>query len=554
VKIKQWINEKGNGHYFVYFSVTFLLYIVNFFKVNGSGGQWAFANELIFTTLFVLILLRYNWRSFLNPISYVWILIMLIAFPFAFRLYKVGTDYDFQLIGRYINVVLCGIVVIRVLFFYSKENFAPLKSHHMIVWWLMIFFCVISKSSSTWPICALILYGTFYYAPMSEDERYALISGVVDAIIVSFFVYQGHALLFCPYDYVRYRSFFSNSDCSAKFFTVSYIGFLVKLFMARRNKCRVVELLCVFFAVCMWSFLLFTMTRSGFIGMFLVTLGFVYCLIKTESVSLVQIIRNGVICIMVFVVTVPLVYCLIRYVPALRHHPVYISGYTEERVHSWDPIDSEKYVSAEDVINVLLSRVNVTDSQEEPIDDSSSTKIASIRTLSENGERVIAYYDGVKPGTDSEHPIYIKISFNSPLEKILGIRKYIFATFWESAGWFGNVEEYPTFWVMTDWVYPSAHNSLLDFTVKYGYVAGVLYGILQILVIFDGIRFIRNNPSDDGLRLMLFCALGYFGWGLFYSVSITGEINDTLFWITLGLCRNKKPDLNAITELAESRV
>ena len=57
---------------------------------------------------------------------------------------------------------------------------------------------------------------------------------------------------------------------------------------------------------------------------------------------------KGVLLFLVFIAMFLPVYGCARYIPALRHHPIWYDDYSEEKVHSWDPIDSEKYTSLDE--------------------------------------------------------------------------------------------------------------------------------------------------------------------------------------------------------------
>ena len=129
--------------------------------------------------------------------------------------------------------------------------------------------------------------------------------------------------------------------------------------------------------------------------------------------------------------SIPIIYVSIRYIPALRHHPIFIGRYSETRVHSWDPIDSDKYATFEDVIysyydkyigsptgelrttNRILSiqRKYIPEAAEETkrdVDKDTNVR-AEVSELAVDGEKVIAYKDGGIPGSDEIHPAFIAI-------------------------------------------------------------------------------------------------------------------------------------------------
>ena len=569
MKLKEWFRNKYNIHYIVYILCVLIWYVVNFYRVNGTGGQWGFANELLGFTFFLMFFIRFDLKSFAR-IPYLFALVVSIGvFYPIFKSFAPDNDYSYRFVGRYINAVLCVIIVIRMIYYYFKESKRKISfkvSPCFFIWIIMMLFCIISKNKSTWPIYATIMFAGLYLAPICKEEKNALVRALVDGIIINFFIYQGLALLHVPYslEHYRYRSFFSNSDCSAKFYTVSYIGFLMKYLMLKyKNTNKPIQILSILFASSMWGFLFFTMTRSGFIGMFFVTILFALIRKWLFNEKAYKTLLSGLLMLLVAIISVPIVFVAIRYIPPLRHHPIFIGDYSEDLVHSWDPIDSDKYVDIEDVKAMYFERNATGDPNdyrlytrtmalrekycpkpEETVNESNSTEAVKVEVseLAPNGERVISYVDGVEPGYDEAHPAYIKIKYNNRLERYLGIRKYVYAYYLRISGFRGNEGEYASGWIGNGMVYTSAHNSMLDFMSRYGYIAGVLFEIFQISLVIYSIVSLKNSRKEANLGVVIagMIAIGYFTWGIFYSVVFTGEIMDTLFWLSAMLVMRSK--------------
>lgn len=572
LRVKEWFREKSNIHYLIYIFCTFVWYVVNFFRVNGTGAQWAFANEFIGLTVFLILAIRYGLKSFLKWIYVPVIGVSAAAFLPVFRTFAPQNDYSLQFAARYVNSTLLIILLIRVFFYFFKEEKRERSfklSACFAIWAIMILACIASKSKSSWPMWAVIALGSFYIIPSNKEENNSLLNGLIDGIIINFFIYQGLALLHRPYEveWVRYCSFFSNSDCSAKFFTISYIGFLVKYLMLRRKESKKwLQVLCFMFASSMWGFLFFTMTRSGFLGMGFATLFFLVIKILVFGEKKWKFVSTGILIVLIAVASIPVIYLAIRYIPALRHHPIFIGEYSETRVHSWDPINSDKYATPEDVIAMYVENDSKDNAMEYrlyrrikeirekyitgdissniTISDATSENKASIVAMSQNGERVLEYSDGIEPGADEQHPAYIKKSYKNFIERKLGIRKYVYAYYFNKSGFRGNEDEYVSGVVLPNTVYTSAHNSTLDFMSRYGYIAGALFLTLQIAIIISGIIQIKKfgSNADMGVILATLTSSAFFAWGLFYSVAFTGEIMDTLFWISATFAMKKKLD------------
>lgn len=575
MKIQKWLKEKQNIHYLIYVLGVFFFYIINFFRVNGTGGQWAFGNEFIGPIVFVMLFARLGIKLLKRMASYVWTIVSAVALPIAFFILRQGNDYDLQLAGRCVNIWLMGLSAIGVFSYYfaNKTEIRLSKlSKTFWIWLSLVFVCVISVNESSWPAWALLGLGSFYVAPLDDQEKKAMVHGIVDGIIICFFVYEGHALLYCPYDQLRYTSFFSNSDCSAKFFTATYIGFLTKHYiLSKEGAKRWRKILCFLFAGSMWGFWFFTITRSSMIGMATATIAFLVAETVALKEKFLKLLAKGAILAVFFLISIPIIYGAIRYIPALRHHPVFITAYSEDKVHSWDPIDSEKYIKFQTVLGAYSSRfappekINLENDylilsgnteetlkaekkaevQEENGNVGFALFIATIEELSEDGECVVSYKDGIEPGSDENHPYYVVLTYNNVFERYLGIRKYLYKNYFETSSWLGSRNEYHCVWIDAETIYNSAHNSTLDFMSRYGYIAAALYFALQIsIMVTEAVKIVKNRDRDMSAHILcILCAAAYFGWGLFYSVAFTGEILDTLFWVcAIFAMRKEEPE------------
>ena len=74
-------------------------------------------------------------------------------------------------------------------------------------------------------------------------------------------------------------------------------------------------------------------------------------------------IRNGLLLVLCVCMMFPVTFGMTRYLPPVFHHPVWFWGeWNEERVHSWDAWDSEKYVNLEELVETAVGRTTeITD-------------------------------------------------------------------------------------------------------------------------------------------------------------------------------------------------
>ncbi|MBO4678784.1 MAG: hypothetical protein J5626_03865 [Lachnospiraceae bacterium] len=564
--IKGWITN--NTHYLIYVFCVVGLFVVNTIRVNGTGAQWGFANEFVGLIVFVMLTVRTGVKDYIKPRTGIIALAFAAVFPFVFSRFRTGTDYDMRLVGRYVSFFFCVILIIRFLEILIKTKKPLLKRNIVFILWLLLMItCIASRNKSIVPFYVLIFFGSFYFEPVTDEEKGVLLNAITDGIIVGFFIYQSLAFLHSPYDIARYRGFFSNSDCNAKFYTISYIGFLMKYSLLRRRN-KKTAIIFFLFGAAMLGFTLFTVMRSGLFAVGLVTL--VYLIV--EEIMLFRtgfkgFILQGMKLAVVALISLPIIYICIRYIPALRHHPIFHGTYSEKRVHAWDPIDSEKYISPEEFLEVSFGRKltfsyttkDVDFSEDRPETETQKKKnlpeIASIKELTADGQRVIEYEDGTKPGTDSSHPVYIKLTYTGRFENLFGIRKYIFETYLRDVKLMGNVSEFSGYWLTCEWAYTSSHCTYLDFASRYGILATVAYILFIAAVVIISFKRIKQNASIHmhnieipWLVFSLCVMVACIGWGIVYSTLFWGEILESMFWLSVFPVINidEKEEMNAI--------
>ena len=119
-----------------------------------------------------------------------------------------------------------------------------------------------------------------------------------------------------------------------------------------------IQVLCFLFSGAMIAFCLLTICRTALVTMFVT--GFFYVMFadfnslkfKAGKVFRKLVLYFGVVCI-----SVPITFASVRYLPPIFHHPVWYDGeYSKYKVHSFDPWNSEKYVSWEKYLSWLTSR------------------------------------------------------------------------------------------------------------------------------------------------------------------------------------------------------
>ena len=95
-------------------------------------------------------------------------------------------------------------------------------------------------------------------------------------------------------------------------------------------------------------------------------------------------------------------------------------------------------------------------------------------------ERVISYEDNIVPGTDYQHPAYLYEKYNG-IERVLGIRKYIYDFYIRRFNFAGHDIDYKTYWLLNTYSTPHAHNSYIQFTYSFGIIAGTVFFLISMI-------------------------------------------------------------------------
>ena len=504
-----------------------------------------------------------SWHGVFRIVFYIFAIVFLISAYPAFLYFAPGTDYDARIATAIANVGLYGAVSIRMFFYLFYERLLFEKNCRkygrlFFVWLAFMVLAIISVNESIWPFWFLIMFGSFYLAPLDRNDIEEIVDGLVTGMIIGFFWIQGRAFLYRPYDADhRYYGHYTNQNVNAMFYVFSYIAWLIKLTLLRIHGKKYWYAFSFLMASSMWVFVFFTGSRSGWMGVAGATL--FYWLIECSIMEKRRILNLiGRICLMAVLagITFLPVYACMRYIPPLRHHPIwYQSEYSDDRIMAWDPIDSPKYFELDEILPVLLRRFYTVTGSVTVSDDYSSESVNEsmiqaddispsielpIPQFCSDGERVESYSDGVVPGTDSDHPIYIENDENhSFFRRALGIRYYIYRYDISRLNVLGN-EKFETAYVLEEFNLVHAHNTVLMIAYWFGWPAGLLFMSLLFMVplrILYDIFIIKNRTKEKDMifyaELAIVLCTGYALLGLFECVAFPGEIGLTLFFVAL---------------------
>lgn len=588
-RIKEFLSQ--NWRICIYTLCGLGLCWIDLWRGIGNGAQWALAVNCTGFCILPLILFRLDWKIILpnkceneewhNRLRicfYGWIaLFVVLAYP-SFKHFAPGTDYDAQIATAVANVGLYGAIAIRMYFYLfheKKENESTSASGYKITWvfWLWLAFIVlaiISVNESIWPLWFMVMFGSFYLAPIKKEDMEELVEGLVNGLIIGFFWIQSRAFLYRPYDLgPRYRGHYTNANVNAMFYLFTYVAWLAKLTVYRIRKYPIRYVITFFMSASMWSFVFLTGSRSALLGLLGVSL--VYWGIESRYIGKNRFwtfVSKEALMLMCASLSFMPVFLCARYIPPLRHHPIwYGSEYCDESIMSWDPIDSPKYMELDTILQENLGRfysipkalIHISDaSTVDATTRNYASPVCSYRAVasttdsaenihaldshfgqnqySDDGDEIYWYDDGVIPGSDVSHPVFVKKDYSSgALRRLLNTRYYIYRYILENIHILGNAQISMKVWIFGDFPLYHAHNTVLQMMYWFGAMPGLLFLFLMASVIVISIMRIHKNRYD-GLSILpisvfLLFMLGYALTGLFECIAFPGENGLTLFFM-----------------------
>lgn len=348
---------------FLYAICFIILMVIDWTRGSQEGAIWAWTINMTGVVMAVILFSVYSPKEFLKPIYIIYSGIGVLALMIGYQWWNLHQAAIFrdQLLTAILNIWLLGIFVIKmflevIVYRTKKLHFSKIEilAAAMLLWMLF------SVNEDIWPGWYLVIFGLFYHTEYSKKDMEALKQGMLDGIIAAFFLLQGAAFVFRPYDVVRYAGIYNNCNINALFYGIVWIAFLIRLYAIRKeNGKKWKEILCFLFAGALAAFSLMTGCRTAWLAMFVS--GFFYVIFAdfhSLQYKAGRFLKKLVLYTAVVCISIPIVFAAVRYIPPIFHHPIwYYWEYSESRVHSFDPWDSEKYVSWDAFFNEMTSRV-----------------------------------------------------------------------------------------------------------------------------------------------------------------------------------------------------
>lgn len=562
--MKAFLQKKQFKKYF-YFICFFILCVCDQRIGSASGEIQLVCPNIVLMVLSCLALSHYPLSGFRRRSFRIPMIACAAGALLALFLIWPNTYYHYQLISGAAAAVLYGCVLIQTVpaifsvkrlpkgnhpgLFKGNHLRLP-KGNHLGVGLLGLLMVLMLLSHHDRYNGFLLCFSValLYLTDFTALECEWMLQSLGGAILTAFFVFQGLSFVFRPYDSLRYLGLYANTNMNALFYQMVYCVFLSVFCILDLKKGRSLLKWGSFsFACAMWPFVLLTMCRSAVLGMGAATLlGLGITLWRRRGARL----RRGLVYFgglaLGSVLSFPVVYGAVRYLPAAFHHPVwFMDEYSEEKVHSWDPYDSEKYTDWRDVLQENFGRFfpgaigAVIPAEADPELNFTQEEAWDGKFLVTDGSPMLlasAETDFIPAGTVSGKLIVSGAGMGSlPAEAVseaetlseaassaeetpgagysVAARLTIYRHYLSRLNLLGHADSENGLQIDRDYYAPHAHNIILQYAFNYGLPAGV--GFL-VYLIASGIRYlilcIRNETDTPFLLgLLLFASIAGFG-------------------------------------------
>lgn len=483
------IKIKGKAVY--KYSVRRLVYALCFFlfcvidqRCKTAVGSGVF-RDLTGAVMAVMILAHYGLEDFRKRkiLHVLWTAVWIIGAPIVFYLGGYLTavkDVQKEWWAIALGVVLFGYVLVNTFTSVVLEKKYPkMNLKFGTVWLVMMLLMIFSRSTYLWPFSYLVMFGCFYLTDFSEEEKKDMFQGMLDGVILGFFVLQGWSFVFRPYDKARYSGAYGNSNMNSLFYIIVLAAVFTKIiFVVKNQSNKWVRLYYWVGAGVLLSFELLTIGRMGWLTAIFLVIAFLSFMAKIQLRR--KWWKNLLVLILSVCLTFPLCFSAVRYLPPLFHHPVWFPGeWSEGRVHSWDPWNSEKYIDLDEYAKMATGRI-----------------IKIFKDLLEHSPFVLKVDAEEANPANSEPLLTLEQSKDN-----LVVRGTIYKYYLKRLNFWGYPYEEQGFYLTpTFWVY-HAH----DIYLQYGTDFGIPVMILFTVLIFWGARLLGRQYKRQKSEIAVGC-------------------------------------------------
>jgi len=512
----------------------------------------------------IIILSSYKIVEFKKIRYMIWCLLYIFL---AFLSYEVLLENTSNHITVFAN--LWFVFFVGLILFQQKKSFILKKNSSRIngicynIFFIMTFLMVLIRSDCIWTITFLSISLLLYLTDFKEEDLNNLFAGMLDGIIIGFFVIQIQAWKFRPYDILRYHGMYAHPNMNALFYLCVFCALLCKWYMLKlKNKNILLQIPYIIMSGFVISTMFYTGSRTAFITFIIIFIIFLFFqLIWIQKWKILKTLISALLLSVSIVVCILPTYWLIRYVPAYFNDPLYFESdipQIDKKVQKNDDIYSDKYIELGRAADVMFERYLwfLDDETAEYIEgfirDFPESINISLKVDAATLDTVNVGY--VEPGSDKEHPLELSGEFG---EGSYDVRIDIYKYFWNKVELIGNKNNPIGVWTSKTNYAGHCHNLFLQIAYDFGIIVGVIF-ILLIVMIYIRIiiGLVKERSPDNYFRL--FVATMYITlfvvFGMFEIDWRYGQLSFTMFFVVQYVIHHKMPEPEAVAETAPVEV
>ena len=505
--VKQYLCSKR-----MFYTLCFvLLGMIDFVRHTQQEQWWGPAVNCTGILLMMIVLSEYERKEIMCLFTYIWSgisAVLLIISAMWQNVYLFGI-YKWTIFFALLNIWLIGIPLYQIAKNIFIKKTVQIKWNAVIILVVAMVCCMmLSPYHAVWPVWFLVIFGMFYLTRFQEENFKDLREAMTDGIMIAFVLLQLYAYGYRPFDAPRYVGAFSNSNMTALHYLVTYVAVLFKLhFLVTNESSKKWRIVFFVGAAGLLDFQILTMTRTAWVISAVITFLFGILVVKnlwkkSGKAILLRGMTLGICAIVLF----PVVFATVRWLPPLRHHPIWYEGeWGENKVHSFDPPNSEKYTDFDEFMGTILERLKIISSIRNPL---------------------------VLKAQAAEDIEYRPVSLSGPenLTPSLRIRLTIYKAYLQDLNWTGHGKQEGHYIIPEiDTFVWHPQNLWIQVAYYYGIPAGILFSILSVLLFGKQIGAVVKHGENQYAFIPLLISIVFFLYGMTELVWTIGQMILFLF-------------------------
>lgn len=353
--------KKISGKRILFIICFMLLNGIDFIRNTQNGDWWNTAANATGLVMMLMIGCKMPLKKLVTPVNVIWTIVCVGATGYAVCHNQGPILKMFHLAVAVAIMNVWWIVIFgKYILQHRKEYFHGKPGFLAMVGMAMTLLMTFSRSGRVWPIWFFLMFSMFYLQGYTREEQEELLDGMLDGNIISFFCLQIFAYGFRPFDEPRYLGAFNNCNITALHYLTIYTMVLLKLHQMHMRGDKLIWKGIFYIGACgMLCFQFLTMGRTSWIASIVITI--LYGLLVMKKIwkaTWKRLVLQGAALGVSTVILFPVVFGTVRFLPTILHHPVWFGAeYSIDKVHSFDPADSWKYVEMDEFLEQVFGRI-----------------------------------------------------------------------------------------------------------------------------------------------------------------------------------------------------